>query len=112
MSELQLHTRTDDGIHFIEPRGEISLETAPSFHAVVLSTLEQRPVKIIIDLAGVTYMDSSGVGTLVDIKRRAGRSGGELFLMAPQPMVKSVLEITQLTRFFRIIDRAEEARGR
>jgi anti-sigma B factor antagonist len=47
-------------------------------------------------------MDSSGVGTMVEIKRLVERGGGRLVLAGLQPRVRSVFEVTQLDRFFDI----------
>ncbi len=54
-------------------------------------------------------MDSSGVGTMVYLKREVESRGQRLILLALQPRVRSVLEITHLDRFFTIRERIEDA---
>ena len=55
-------------------------------------------------------MDSSGVGTIVETKRRADHEGSRLVLTGLQPRVRSVFEITQLTRFLSIAPTLDAAR--
>ena len=76
----------------------------------LLALIEQRPQRLIIDLTHVGYMDSSGVGTLVELKRRFEQLGGKLVLLGLQSRVRSVFEITRLDRFFVIARDLNEAR--
>jgi anti-sigma B factor antagonist len=89
--------------------GEIDLNSAPAFRTSLLEFVAQRPQRVILDLANVTYIDSSGVGTIVEFKRRLERSGGRVILAALQARVKSVFEITRLDRFFIIVESLDEA---
>ncbi len=100
----------EDDSRIVLVRGEINLQTSPTFYSSLLAVVEQRPRKMIVDLGGVAYMDSSGVGTLVEIKRRVEGHNGRLVLAAPRPSVRGVLEIMQLHRFFTVCDSVDEAR--
>ena len=70
---------------------------------------EERPAKLVVDLSRVDYMDSSGIGTLVEIFRRVKGFEGEMILVALQPRVRGVFEITKLDKFFTIHDSVAEA---
>ena len=63
----------------------------------------------LLDLRNVTYLDSSGVGSLVALFRHVTRRGGQFKLLSPSPAVRRVLGISQLTRVFDIFD--DEADG-
>jgi len=89
--------------------GEIDLRTSPTLHARLLELVEARPKQLVIDLAGVSYVDSSGVGTLVDVKRQMEKRGGRVTLVGLQERVRSVLEITRLDTFFTIKASVDEA---
>jgi len=89
--------------------GEVDLHSSPDLRAELLKTLAGKPRKLVVDLAGVSYMDSSGVGTLVEIKRLLEQKGGSVVLAALQPRVRGVFEITQLDKFFTIVGSADEA---
>ncbi len=90
--------------------GEVDLHTSPRLRGVLTDMVESASGTLCIDLSEVSYMDSSGVGTLVYIKREVERRNVRLVLAGLQPRVRSVFEITHLTKFFEIVDSVEEAK--
>jgi len=90
--------------------GEVDMHTSPQMRQALQDALAARPARLILDLTEVGYMDSSGVGTIVEAKRHADRQGGRVVLANLQARVRSVLEITQLDRFFVIAASLEAAR--
>lgn len=99
-----------NGTIVVAVRGEVDLKTSPELRDVLLSQARGAQ-RLIVDLAGVAYMDSSGVGTLVYVKREVERGHGQLILAGVQARVRSVLEITQLHKFFKIVASASEVQG-
>ncbi len=89
--------------------GEVDLKHSPRIHRTLVELSDERPERMILDLTGVGYMDSSGVGTLVDIYRRVQAYGGRLMLSGMQDKVRSVFEITQLDQFFVMHETVDEA---
>jgi anti-sigma B factor antagonist len=89
--------------------GEIDMSHSPGVHQSLVEVLEARPARLIIDLADVSYMDSSGVGILVDALRRVRVSGATLALVGVTPRVLSVLQITKLDQFFEMYETMDEA---
>lgn len=89
--------------------GEIDLRNSPQLHSVLNDLLMGRFERVIFDLTGVGYMDSSGVGTIVNAKRLIEKKGGRLTLVGLQPRVRSVFEITRLESFFHIVSTLSEA---
>jgi anti-sigma B factor antagonist len=67
--------------------------------------LEPHQRRVVLDLAGVTFMDSMGVGLLVETSRRFVPEFRVLVLRAPSEQVRQVLEITGLLQAFEILDR-------
>ena len=65
--------------------------------------------QIVLDLAGVTHIDSGGLGTLVALHASARKSGSEIKLANLANHPKEVLQITKLVTVFEIFDRAEDA---
>jgi anti-sigma B factor antagonist len=82
-------------------------------HEPLLDTLaplaEGARRRIVVDLADVRTCDSTGLNILVQAKRRATAGGGWLRLAAPQPMVRRVLEITNLLRTLPVYDSVADA---
>lgn len=89
--------------------GDVDLHHAPALHATLVDIANGRPKCLIIDLADVPYMDSSGVGTLVEILRRVTAYSGRMALVGLNQRVRSVFEITKLDQFFTIRDTEREA---
>lgn len=109
-SNLDIRTEQCDGACLITLTGEIDMHSAPGLRERLMGLSENPGGHFILDLTGVQYMDSSGVGTIVEFKRRTDRAGGSVMLVGLQPRVRSVFEITRLDKFFRIVDTLEQAR--
>jgi anti-sigma B factor antagonist len=101
----------EDGDIIVRLSGEIDLHQSPAVHNVLVTACESRPARLIVDLEHVTYLDSSGIGTLVEIYRRVNGYGGMLALCAMADRVHSIFEITRLDHFFRIFATVAEARS-
>ncbi len=110
---VKVETRTVQGTPVIQVRGVVDLSTSPQLRDALLEHARRTSGAVLIDLSQVPYMDSSGVGTMVYLKRAADRAGREVVLLGLQPRVRSVFEITHLDRFFRMAaDVAEALRPR
>ncbi|RJP32330.1 MAG: anti-sigma factor antagonist [Phycisphaerales bacterium] len=99
----------DDGATIVEATGDINLAHSPVFHQSLLSIVDRKPLRLVLRLGRVSYLDSSGVGALVDVAKRVSRYSGKLVLVGPNARVKGIFEITRLTRFFNIVETDEEA---
>ncbi|MCK4660051.1 MAG: STAS domain-containing protein [Phycisphaerae bacterium] len=109
MDAVVKEVRKKDQAVIVETQGEIDLRHSPQFHKALVKLCEERPPILVIHLGKVAYMDSSGVGTLVEVFRRVKDYGGRLVLVAPSERVRSVFEITRLDQFFTIKDSEAEA---
>lgn len=111
-NNLQIEVRDLEGACLMVLRGEIDMRSAPALREQLLEAVESRPSRVILDLTAVDYVDSSGVGTMVDFKRRIDRLGAAVVLVGLQERVRSVFEITRLDKFFQIVSSVDEAQGR
>ena len=82
--------------------GELDLYTSDRLRDRLAEALEQGGRRILVDLTGVCFMDSTALGVLVDAAKALRSSGGQLVLVADDPRVTRVFEITGLERVFRI----------
>ncbi|QOJ13500.1 MAG: STAS domain-containing protein [Planctomycetia bacterium] len=108
---LRIRVETSDGVSVLSLEGEIAFSNAPALLEQAARVAGAGARHLIVDLSQVSYLDSSGVGTLVQIKRMVEQAGGGLALAALQPRVLGVFQITNLTQFFRIAPTVDEARG-
>jgi anti-sigma B factor antagonist len=113
MFSVNLSTREGDGHVVVALRGELDVADAVSV-AAALAAVAARDLAIIVDLAGLDFIDSSGVAALAHGRKHARRAGGDLVLAAPQQQVLLVLTLTRLIEVFPVhasVDEAADSAG-
>ena len=96
----------------VSPFGDVDLGTSKDLQLQLKNVLQQKPERLVVDLASVPYMDSSGVATLVEAMQIAKRQSTDLVLCSLQQKVQSVFEIARLDRVFRIDEDVQKACSR
>ena len=81
--------------------GDLDLNTAPSLRLALIEAIDARE-RVVVDLEGVDFIDSAGLGVLLGGLKRAKDTGGDVLLVATGQNVVRVLELTGLTRAFAI----------
>ena len=82
-------------------RGEIDYSNAGAVVETVRSAVDrERPGAVHVDLAAVTFLDSSGIAVLVKSMKAARETGADYRVLAPRPKVLDQLEMTGLTDLF------------
>jgi anti-sigma B factor antagonist len=111
MADINLLIDSHDrgGWTVVEAKGEIDLYTAPKLKEELGGLVEQDRVRIAVDLAGVEFLDSTGLGVLIGSLKRCRERGGEFALAAPRETVQKVLQITGLDKVFPIHATVDEA---
>ena len=106
---LKLDFSRTEGIAVVRCRGRIVFgEEADELRRVTLGLLNETQ-RIVLNLARVEYIDSSGLGALVASFISARHRGAEIKLAALPPNVRDVLTTTKLDRLFEVYGSAEEA---
>ncbi|MGH8969162.1 MAG: STAS domain-containing protein [Actinomycetes bacterium] len=82
----------------VEVTGEVDVASAPELRDNLLALVNRGADSLVVDLRGVTFIDSTGVGSLLRIFHRQGLLGGQVHFVADQPSVLRVFDIMQLTR--------------
>ena len=102
--ELNVSSRSHGDYAIVIAAGEIDLYTAPRLHselaAVIASAAPES--RIIVDMSGVEFCDSTGMNVLLSCLRQVRERGGELELAAPRPAVMKILQVTGLDSVFTI----------
>ena len=93
-------------------QGEIDLYTVPRLQRELASVLAAGPVRLVVDLSGVDFCDSTGVNVLLAGHRQAREAGGDLELAAPRPAVRKILQVTGLEAVFTVTDKPAQAVGK
>ncbi len=103
---MQLEERTVGDVVVVEVTGEITLKKGGDamLHGKVRGLVEQGTKKVILRLAGVSYVDSAGLGQLVQAYSTAKNHGATLKLLEPTPRLRDLLVVTTLSTIFEIYD--------
>lgn len=88
----------------------IGENVGPDILEVVNHGIEDKLKKIILDLEGIRYMNSSGIGVLITVHSKMKNIGGEVILVNPNEQITKVLDLTKLTQVFTIVDSIELAK--
>jgi anti-sigma B factor antagonist len=107
--DLGLDVTERDGWTVLAVRGEVDVYTAPRFRERLIELVSQGQHRIIVDLEGVDFLDSTGLGVLVGGLKRVRNHDGDLALVCTQARILKVFEITGLTKVFAIHDSVDEA---
>ncbi len=106
---MQVKSFETDGITVLQVDGEINISTSPELKKLFE---KQTARKVIVDLEKVSYVDSSGLATLVDMLKRTKTASGSLVLSGMPDKIKSLFEITKLDKLFQIFPARQEAVNR
>jgi len=93
----------------LKVKGEVDVYTAPRLREKLVELVSQDKLQVIVDLEGVDFLDSTGLGVLVGGLKRLRSHNGDLGLVCSQPRVLKVFEITGLTKVFDIHDSLDAA---
>ena len=90
-------------------KGEIDLHVSPSVTASLNGMIEKKPECLVVDLSGVTYIDSAGLAALIEAMQKVEAYGGKFLLAGLQETVRSIFEISRLDQVFQIFPDADAA---
>lgn len=107
--ELSLSTRGVAGHVVLEVGGEVDVYTAPQLRERLIALVEGGARLVIVDLARVDFLDSTGLGVLVGALKRLRGVDGELALVCSQERLLKIFRITGLDRVFSLYDTVEQA---
>ena len=96
-------------IYRLAPEGRLDAVTVPSFETVLQDHLDTGHVQVIVDMAQVTYLSSSGLRALLRARRQAQAGGGDLILCSMSPRVREIFEMIGFMSLFGVYERVDEA---
>lgn len=107
---MKISRREEGPITVIEPKGKITIgEGDVLLREEITKLLSEEKKQLVLDLGGISYMDSAGVGELVSVYTSVKNRGGELKLACLTKKIKDLLQITQLMTIFDTYETTQEA---
>jgi anti-sigma B factor antagonist len=101
---LQVRVKHDGTRCVAELEGELDVSTSEALRAELLQLIDDGCRQLVIDMSELLLIDSTGLGVLVGVLKRALQHGGEMVLRAPRPAARKVFNITGLDQVFTITD--------
>lgn len=105
---MKVNIRQRGGAVILDVDGQITFESTPALREQLLGALKQKGV-VLVNLAQVAYMDSSGIATLVEGLKAAQSQKAGFGLFGLTKNTRSVLELVRLDKVFKIFQNEEEA---
>lgn len=106
---MNIREEKNNDITICALEGEVNINTSPELRKKFMSIIEANEKKILIDLTNVSYLDSSGLATFIEILQRLKKINGRLRFCNINERVRNILEITKLVNLFEIFESREEA---
>ncbi|HKC19304.1 MAG TPA: STAS domain-containing protein [Candidatus Dormibacteraeota bacterium] len=107
---LEVQTRqTEGGVTVVAPTGRLDVAGAPTLKDAMSELAQNGQPRVVIDMEGVSFVDSTGLGSVIAALKQIRNRQGELRLAAPNQQVRVVLELTTLDKVFPYFPTLEEA---
>lgn len=97
------------GIAIVKLEGKLNMVSARPFRDAVAEAVAAGQSRLAIDLTGVDFIDSSGLGALISGLKTTRQAGGDLRIASPNEQVRLVLQLTNMERLLTAYDDASRA---
>ena len=101
---MNITTTKKNDIIIIDLEGELDLFSAPLFMKEVKKAMEQGSIHFIVQLAKTTYVDSSGLGSLIQARKEAKSKDGDVAICCISPETQHIFELSKMNVFFNVFD--------
>lgn len=106
---LELTTRLENQFLVVDLIGELHVDSYKSFGKLVDQEINKGNRNIIFDLSKLSFVDSCGIGKIIDILIMVRKEGGAIALSSPKPMIAKTFELIRLDRFVKIYPSLQSA---
>jgi anti-sigma B factor antagonist len=107
---MQISARRHDKVTIFDLSGDIDFANSPELRQSVLHEIrENRPLRVVVNLSKVRYIDSSGVASLVEGLKASRDLGSHFILFGLSTSAREVLQLSQLIKVFEICESEDQA---
>ena len=108
---MEIKTREEGEVIIISLEGEVDISVTELIREKFKKLLKEKKKALLVDMTKVSYIDSSGLGLLVETRQEMEKYSGEIKLFGLTSDVQKVFELTRLNNFFSIFSTEKEALG-
>ncbi len=108
-SKLTISKHKEGDVVVVSPEGSIDTHTAPDFEKALKDLLESGQVKVVVDMSGVSYISSAGIGVFMSLIGDFRSKGGDIKAASMSDKVYKVFETVGFTGILDIKNSVEEA---
>ena len=112
IADFTIADESVDGVAVVVARGELDIHGAPRLSRELTGAGEGAEDGVILDLSEVAFLDSAILGVMLGAARRLEHRGRRLVIVADDPYIRRVIEVTGLHRLFDVVATRAEALGR
>jgi len=106
---MEIDVLKKGNISILQISGDVDLYSSPQVREQVVNLIDKKNPNLLVNLADVTYMDSSGVATLVEALQLTNKKGGKLKLFNLGNAIRDVFELSRLDKVFDICQSEQQA---
>jgi len=99
---LRIEVEEKEGYHIVTPIGELDVYTVPLFRKVLLRLEGDRKHDLVLDLSKVTFIDSSGLGSLIETYQKVTSVEGTIVFVIENPRFMKIMKLVNLDKVFKI----------
>ncbi len=104
-----IEEQRENNITILKLEGELDVYTSPKLKEKIVTLIDAERPFVVLDLKGLSYMDSTGLGVMAAGLKRIRENDGNMVLVSPRKIIQKVLEITNMDVSLKIYQSYEEA---
>ena len=109
LASMQIEKSKESGVTTLQLSGEVDLHASPALRAELQECASEATPVVLVDFAGVDYIDSSGLATFIEYLRDASAYKGKIALFGMKQKVRTIFDLVRLNELFTITDSADSA---
>jgi anti-sigma B factor antagonist len=102
--QMEIVQEQVNGVDVLRLEGRLDASSSKEIKDRISDLAKNKRVNLVVDMAGINFIDSSGLGSLVASLRSVNKLGGDIRIASLQDQVRAIFELTRLHRIFEIFD--------
>ncbi len=105
---MNMSVRTNQNARIIDVTGDVDMNGTPQLRKLLFEALKESP-KVVINLTGIRYIDSSGIAVMIEALKESQRLKRQFVLFGMNARVNAVFKLTHVMQIFQVVDTEEQA---